>query len=49
MLKTIFEYANYDRQKFMDFLEKAHVQTEDTEIKKAKSRLSAVESRLERV
>lgn len=47
MLKAIFDYANYDRQKFMDSLEKAQVQTEDNEIKNIRNRLTVVENRLE--
>ncbi len=46
-LKAIFDYANYDRQKFIDSLEKAQDQTEDAEIRKAKSRKTIAVNRID--
>lgn len=47
MLKAIFDYANYDREKFIESLKKAQVNNDDSEVKKAKSRLAVVENRID--
>ncbi len=47
MLKAIFDYANYDRDKFVESLQKAQISNDDGESKKARSRLSVVENRIE--
>ena len=47
MLKAIFEAANYDRQEFIETLEKAQSKTEDATVRKARSRLTTATNRIE--
>lgn len=47
MLRAIFEYADYDRQEFIEALAKAQSRSENSELRKAKTRYAAATARTE--